>query len=144
MAVRDLRSPRADAAVAEELRQEYDRWTEALANGDPDGIRELIDDQWSYTDGTGTVRGKEEYLRLVATSPRCNLRTVEFAVLAVGEVATIRATWITSAALGTGVELSATTRHTGVWFRAEAGWRSLVHHVTTLNDSALRWPGEAA
>jgi hypothetical protein len=126
--------------VTAELRALYERWFEAVIERDVEHLSAQMDDRWVYTDSAGAVHTKTDYLRAIAgASTDFELEFVSFRVLPVDPVAVVRAVWLTRAVrLAPQATLVSTTNHTGVWHRAESRWQSLVHHVTTTTDGALR------
>jgi hypothetical protein len=126
--------------LTRELRALYEEWFAAVARRDVGHLDARMHDRWEYTDATGAVRSKQEYLRTIATGPGdFSLEIAGFRAIPVPAGAVIRAIWLTRAErLEPRAELVSTTNHTGVWISTDAGWRSLVHHVTTVTDGALR------
>jgi ketosteroid isomerase-like protein len=129
-----------DSSLAEELRARYLRWFAAIADRDVDHLDREMDDRWEYTDSAGLVHSKASYLDAVRTAPLdFTLELVAFRVVDLHDAAVVRAVWLTRAErLQPPTSVCSTTNHTGVWRRDGSRWRSLVHHVTTVNDSALR------
>src|SRR3954454_22765542 len=74
----------------------YERWFAAIPRHDDSFFHDVLDDDWVYTDTSGTVRGKTEYLPYIADVPPdappndllvLSLRVVGEVVLAYGEYA---------------------------------------------------------
>lgn len=124
---------------AEDARAEltvlFEEWLARLGEEDPSFYERVLDEDWVYTDITGSVRGKREYLRYIGTiSANISSRLVELEARVYGDVALVIGRYEIEGALADGTDVSSATRFTAVWRSTDDGWRALAHHATRIAE----------
>lgn len=104
----------------------------ALVRGDAAYFRRLLDPAFLYTNASGAVFGREDYVAFYLESGRAKWRSQEWAELEVrvaGDVAVATALLRDRAAFD-GAELDARFRTTQVFVRRDGAWRYLAGHTS--------------
>lgn len=121
-----------DAARAE-LTALFAEWLARLGDPDPSFFERTLDEDWVYTDISGTVRGKRQYIQYIgAASGGVTGRLIELTPRLHGDIALVTGGYEIEGTLDDGTDVSSSTRFTAVWNRTPAGWRALAHHATTI------------
>ena len=124
--------PQVSAEQAREaLRSLLSAWTKAVETQDHGFFHRHMDDGWRYTDYTGALRGKPEYLQIIENVTRYDEDFQQFDVRIVGDTVALltgvyRAT-VDFKGVGT---LEKTLAFSAVWELRDGLWRALLHHTT--------------
>lgn len=119
-----------EAAVRAEIEALFAVRAAALVRADADYFRRLLEPAFVYTNASGAVFGREDYLAFYLESGRARWRSQEWAELEVrlaGGVAVATALLRDRAAFD-GVSLDAHFRTTQVFVRRDGEWRYLAGH----------------
>ena len=120
-----------DALYAEMWRL-YEEWFSAIPGDDRSFFERVLADDWHYTNYYGEVRGKAEYLELIAPiaagSPAN--RMVELVARPNDPVVLVHGLYVIPEPFAPAGGSS--QRFTAVWIRREGGWKALAHHATTV------------
>lgn len=115
-----------------ELWDLYDQWFASIPGHDTSFFERYLAEDWHYTNYYGEVRGKAEYLELIApigpdATPN---RLVELIVRPHEPVVLVHGLYVVARehAPDAGID----TRFTAVWTREDGELRALAHHATTV------------
>jgi len=124
--------PQVTAAQAQEaLRSLLHQWTKAVETQDHAYFHRHMDDDWRYTDYTGALRGKPEYLQIIENVTRYDEDFQRFDVRIVGEsVALITGVYVARVDFKGVGHLEKTLAFSAVWELRDGVWRALLHHTT--------------
>jgi ketosteroid isomerase-like protein len=113
----------------------FTEWLARLGDEDQSFYERVLADEWVYTDITGTVRGKREYLPYIGSvSGQISSRLVELEPRLHGDIAVVTGRYEIEGSLVDGTDVSSSTRFTAVWQSTADGWRALAHHATRIAD----------
>ncbi|MFC7550793.1 nuclear transport factor 2 family protein [Plantactinospora sp. GCM10030261] len=116
--------------VRAELEGLYRDWFAALPGNDAAFFERTLADDWHYTNVTGEVRGKREYLEYIAPLPADTPpnRLLELTVRRFDPVVIVHGRYAVPELLAPpGMP---ETRFTAVWIRRDGRWSALTHHAT--------------
>lgn len=120
--------------IRTELLRLYDQWFEAVPpDVDSEFLRNILSDDWVYTNYLGEVRGKAEYLEYIKPVPlsaRPHPTDRDMKVRVFGDIVIVHGRYF---APGVG-ENGETLLFTGGWEASSGEWRCLFHHTTILRE----------
>jgi hypothetical protein len=125
-------SGEATDALQAEMWRLYEEWFSAIPGDDPSFFERVLADDWHYTNYYGEVRGKAEYLELIApigADARPN-RMVELSVRPYDAVVLVHGLYVIAEPFAPAGGSS--QRFTAVWIRRDGAWQALAHHATTV------------
>ncbi|MCW3006267.1 MAG: uncharacterized protein JWP17_893 [Solirubrobacterales bacterium] len=127
-----------DPAVEATLRELFAGWLRAIPARDLDFLRQTIDEGWVYTDYTGHVHGRAEYLEIIGGLIGDGHETalVDFEARQVADDLYLTTGRYTSrGTLANGKVNEQDSRFTALWARRDGGWRSLAHQATNVTEN---------
>jgi ketosteroid isomerase-like protein len=124
-------------SALEDLRTRYEGWFRALPARDLGFFERTLADDWVYTDVYGTVRGKDEYVKLVGQLVSSDHRAelVALDVREYGDTAVATGRYTVDGTFTNGLHVVQNSRFTAVWVRDAAGWRCVAHQANNIVDS---------
>ena len=130
---------RVDPGVTQELRDLFEQWLRALPAHDVEFLERTIADEWIYTDVSGTVRSKADYLDVVPRliAPDHQSEVLEFEVrLYADDVALATGRYTSRGRFLTGVDYEQDSRFTAVWVKRDGRWQSVAHQAGNILEPA--------
>jgi len=122
----------ADDELRAELWDLYDQWFASIPGDDTSFFERYLADDWYYTNYYGEVRGKPEYLELIAPigadAPRNRL--MELIVRPYEPLVLVHGLYVVAPEYAPAAGTD--TRFTAVWTRQDGELRALAHHATTV------------
>src|SRR3954452_23841826 len=131
-----------DGATGLSPRNEFEelseRWFGAIPRHDGSFFHDVLADDWVYTDTSGKVRGKADYLPYIAGVPADAPpnELLELALRVYGDVVLAHGEYAVASAVAGAPELGSRTRFTAVWIRRDGAWVALTHHGTTVTAAS--------
>ena len=121
-----------------EITSLFEAWLASFGSSDESFFEDVLDDDWTYTDIFGDVRGKREYIEYLRDEvpPTLVGRLVEIHARMLGDVALVTGLYVVEGALVDGTDISSSSRFTAVWRRAGDGWQALAHQATECRPLA--------
>ena len=126
---------RTDPAVEQELRGLFAQWLAALPRHDLAFYERTIADEWVYTDVSGTVRSKADYLELVPSliAPDHQGELLEYSARLYGDdVALVTGRYTSYGKLLSGIDYDQDSRFTGLWVRRDGRWQCAAHQAGNI------------
>ena len=133
----DISEVREDQALGEAIRRQYERWWAALPAHDSETLEEILGEDWLYTDQSGAVRGRNDYIALVerAIRPDHSTVTVDLAARQYGPVAHAFGRYDVRGVIDGRYEVDLKLRFTSLWCMQDGRWVCHVQHTTEISES---------
>lgn len=112
-------------------------WLAAIPRKDLDFFRRTIADEWVYTDYTGHVHDKAEYLKLIEEliSPDHETELVEIEVKPYGDTARVVGRYTSVGTLANGKRSVQDSRFTAMWVSRDGRWQSVARQAGNIGEA---------
>ncbi|MGC0366703.1 ketosteroid isomerase-like protein [Rhodococcus sp. 27YEA15] len=124
--------------VEAELRELFTEWLAAIPAQNVEFLRSTINENWVYTDYTGHVHDRAEYLEIIANLVGAKHETelVSFDAHPItADIVICTGHYRSNGTLANGKVNAQDSRFTSVWQKFPAGWQSLVHQATNVGEA---------
>lgn len=130
--------PEVAATTEQQIQELTEKWERAHAARDVEVLDDLLDPAYVYTDATGTLQSRAEYLTSVIKSPDISTTSkfttsgVVIRIIGMTAVVTGQSSW-KGRPRGKGQFLTSLYQFTDVWVRRAGKWRAVATHGTYVS-----------
>ena len=115
-------------------------WDEASMGRDTAALARILSDDFVYTNASGAVLGKQEYLMSLIKAPdmtQQSFTSEDLSIRVYGDAAVVtgRSSW-KGRSRGKGQFINAQYRFTDVWVKRQGGWQAVATQATTIAQEA--------
>ncbi|WP_394855629.1 nuclear transport factor 2 family protein [Rhodococcus globerulus] len=125
-------------STSDQLQSLFIDWLKAISTRDVDTLRSLIDESWVYTDYTGHVHCRQEYLEIVSELVGDGHTTslVEFNARGIADgIAIAHGRYTSRGILANGRVNAQDSQFTSVWQKRKSAWTCLTHQATNVGEA---------
>lgn len=129
---------RGTTSISDQLQSLFIDWLEAIPARDVDTLRSLIDESWVYTDYTGHVHSRQEYLGIVSdlVSDGHTTSLVDFTARRItDDIAITHGRYTSRGILANGKMNAQNSQFTSVWQKRKSAWTCLTHQATNVGEA---------